>query len=207
MSFFSDLFSNDKSKFKRDAKNLTPYLQGLQKDWVPIDSDEIESIALKIIFDRNKRFGFTSYRIGHINTIFHEHVATFGLRKYGDQRGIIVAQTNPYIYTFLVRPKYTEVQINYKRLAFILADGTLKNSSGRKIIGEIDTRDVDHPEVIIGDNNFGILNRATTSVGPQTRAIHMMRPMPEGVQELFFSVVMLYIISNQSELKGLADLV
>ena len=138
--------------------------------------------------------------MGEITTIFHEIVGSFGLRDYRKGKGMLAIQTNPYLYTYLVRPKFTEVQINGNRFAYILANGTIKNSTGRKVIGQIDYSDKDNVEILIGDNNFGILNTYSQRNGPQDRALQFMKTMPEGVQELFVSVLFLHILSKQSPL-------
>ena len=205
MSFLSDLFSGDKAKFTRDVNQLAVILRTLKKDWVPINEDEIESIAYNISFGRKKRVGFTSYVIGEISTIFHEVIGSVGLRSYGKGKGMLAIQSNPYLYTYLIRPKFTEVQINGNRFAYILANGTIKNSSGRKVIGQIDYTDVNNPEIVIGDNNFGILNAHSSRKGPQDRALQFMKAMPEGVQELFVAVLFLHIVSKQSSLTPFSD--
>ncbi len=203
MSFLLDILSSDKAKFRRDKKQLTGLLREKKDDWIPIDDEEIQSIALKLQIGKRKRVGFTSYKMGKVNTIFHELIGNYGLRVYGQRRGFVAVQTNPYLYTFLIRPKYTEVQINQQRFAYVLANGTIKNRSGRKVIGEIDWTDIDHPEVLIGDDHFGIMNRFSKNTNPQARAVQMMREMSEGVQELFLAVLLLYIISQQHELDAL----
>lgn len=201
MGFFFDLFSSDKAKFNRDVKTLTTLLRKDKPEWVPIDDDEIEAIALKVQNTRRKRSSMTKYRVGEIRTIFHELLASYGLRSFGKSKGVIAVQTNPYLYTYLIKPKYVEVRINDNRFAYILASGTIKNSTGKKAIGVIDFKDVNHPEVEIGDNNFGILNRPSPRTLPHERAIQMMRPMEEGIKELFIAVTFFYIISEQTNVE------
>ncbi len=185
---------------------LTAILQKEKKEWIPINEEEIESIALKISYGKRKRTNFTSYKTGEVRTIFHELIGTYGFRKYSRVKGMLAVQTNPYLYSYLVLPKYTQIQINGRRFAYVLANGMIKNSNGKKVIGHIDKTDVNHPEILIGDNNFGILNRPSVRAKPHERAVQLMRGMPEGVQELFVSTLLLYLISHQSELKAFRDL-
>ena len=200
MSFLSDLFSGEKAKFRRDVNQLAKILRSNKKEWIPLEEEDIEAVAYKLKFNKKKRVGFTSYSMGEISTIFHELVASFGLRSYGKGKGMLAIQTNPYLYTYHIRAKYTEIQINGKRFAFVLSNGTIKNGNGRKVIGSVDDTDKKHPEILIGDDNFGILNLYSARTGPQGRAVQLMKSMPEGVQELFVSVLLLFIVAKQSQL-------
>lgn len=202
MSILFDLFANDKAKFKRDIGHLTSFLQSKKKDWLPLDENELESLAMKIRPGKKHRVGFTSYASGDLYTIFHELLGTYAYRSYGDHRGILAVQTNPYLYSFFIRPKYTEVHINHRRFSYILADGVIKNSNGRKIIGEIKWTNPESPQVLIGDSNFGVLNKPDRRMNERLRAVQMMHTMPDGVQELFTAAVLLYVIEGQSDLEA-----
>lgn len=203
MSILSDFFSNDKTKFKRDMSVLTSFLQSTKKDWLHMDEAELETLAMKIRPGKKHRSGFTSYPAGELYSIFHELLGSYAYRTYGDRRGILAVQTNPYLYSFFVKPKYTEVFINHRRLAYLLADGVIKNSSGRKVIGEIKWTSPDAPQVLIGDNNFGVLNKPSRRMNERLRAIQMMHTMPAGVQELFTATVLLYVIEGQTDLDAI----
>jgi hypothetical protein len=188
------------------VRQLAALLRAEKKEWIPLDDDDIESIAQKITFGKRKRVGFTTYKLGEIKTIFHELIADFAIRKYAVNKGIIAVQTNPYFYSYFILPKYTEIHINGKRFAYVLANGTIKNGTGKKVIGRIDKTDISHPEILIGDNNFGILNKPSARAQPHERAIQMMRKMDEGVQELFVSILFLYQITKQSDVNAFVDL-
>lgn len=205
MGILFDIFSSDGAKFSKDVHQLALILRDLKKDLVPIDEDEIDALAYKIQFGKRKRVGFTSYQTGDLVTIFHEAIGTFGMRKYGSNKGMLAILTNPYLYTYLIRKKYTEIHINGRRLAYVLRNGVIKNANGRKVIGMIKGANAVHPEILIGDNNFGMLNSFSSRVGPQDRAVQMVKSMPEGLQELFTSILFLYIVSKQSFLDPISE--
>ena len=183
-------------------QRMVALLHKEKKEWIPLDDEEIESIALKLNSSKRKSIGLTTYRIGELRTVFHELAASFGLRKYGNRRGMLAIQTNPYLFSYLILPKYTTIQINGRRFAYLLANGTIKNRNGRKVIGNIDFRDMSSPEILIGENNFGILNQPTKQAEKHERAVQLKRTMSEGIQELFVSVLLFYLIVKQTELEA-----
>ena len=197
MSLFFNLFASDRAQSRRDFASMKDLLKPYAKELYPIDVEDLENLSSNVGLDKKVRTSWTSFQLGGISTIFHEKVAVFSYRSIRRDKYSLTIRTNPYTYTYYITAKLTECFINDSPLAFIDPRHRILNRSGRQIIGRIDKSDVMHPELLIGEEEFGVFNRWPSAPKQHDRVFQFVRDMPEGIKELFAATTFYLMCANQ----------
>lgn len=197
LSLFYHLFTSDRDKLVRDLSAIADLTSTSTANLVPLGKEELESLSAKITLDKVKRQNWTRYHTGRIQTIFHEDVALFGYRILKSDKVACLVRTNPFIYSYIVSSKEAQVFINGTILAYIKPDLTIYNRTGKSLIGRIDRSDPLNPELLIGDDHYGIFNRWPADPKQHDRVLQFVKTMPSGIHELFIAVTFYLMCANQ----------
>ncbi|MBR9919437.1 MAG: hypothetical protein GYB31_01265 [Bacteroidetes bacterium] len=168
-------FQPGKQKIKRDYEAMSEEIRDMEKDLVPLKSEELELLSTnQTDTSRKKRLAVKAK--GVFTSIYQEPMIAWASRNYlgGDKNALVLVKTARHEFLLRVRKKQTDISVDSKTGLILHADGRLTNPRGKKVLGYIRSLEGNTRSIYVDRREVASIQVIPETSSPQPRVFNFI---------------------------------